>query len=89
MRFPRPLVPAHLVARYKCFLSDHRLETGEIVTAHCANPGGMIGIKEPGLRTWLAPAAVENRKLRWDWELVEADGTLIGCHTDRPNGLVE
>jgi len=89
VRFPRPLVPARLVARYKRFLSDHRLETGEIVTAHCANPGGMIGIREPGLRTWLAPAVGEKRKLRWDWELVEADGTLIGCHTGRPNALVE
>lgn len=89
MRFPRPLVPARLVARYKRFLSDHRLENGEVVTAHCANPGGMIGIKDPGMRTWLAPAANPARKLQWDWEVVEADDTLIGCHTGRPNALVE
>lgn len=89
MRFPRPLVPARLVARYKRFLSDHALADGSIVTAHCANPGGMIGIKEPGMRTWLAPAGNPSRKLAWDWEIVEADGTLIGCHTGRPNALVE
>lgn len=89
MRFPRPLVPARLVQRYKRFLSDHELGDGSIVTAHCANPGGMIGIKDPGLRTWLAPAGNPSRKLQWDWEVVEADGTLIGCHTGRPNGLVE
>ncbi len=89
MRFPHPLVRATLVQRYKRFLSDHRLETGEIVTAHCANPGGMIGIKEPGLETWLAPAGNPKRKLQWDWELVHADGGLIGAHTGRPNALVE
>ncbi len=89
MRFPRPLVRATLVQRYKRFLSDHRLESGEIVTAHCANPGGMIGIKEPGLETWLAPAGNPERKLQWDWELVHANGGLIGAHTGRPNTLVE
>ncbi len=89
MRFPRPLVRATLVRRYKRFLSDHRLETGEIVTAHCANPGRMIGIETPGLTTWLQPAANPDRKLRWDWELVEADGALVGCHTGKPNRLVE
>ncbi|MDA0220881.1 MAG: DNA/RNA nuclease SfsA, partial [Proteobacteria bacterium] len=89
MRFPRPLVPARLVQRYKRFLSDHELADGTVVTAHCANPGGMIGIREPGMRTWLAPAGNPGRKLQWDWEVVEADGTLIGCHTGRPNALVE
>ena len=89
MRFPRPLVPARLVQRYKRFLSDHELADGTVVTAHCANPGGMIGIREPGMRTWLAPAGNPGRKLQWDWDVVEADGTLIGCHTGRPNALVE
>tara|TARA_Y100001934_G_scaffold96879_3_gene119640 strand:- start:16670 stop:17374 length:705 start_codon:yes stop_codon:yes gene_type:complete len=87
--FPRPLRRATFVQRYKRFLSDHRLESGEVVTAHCANPGGMIGIKDPGMATWLAPAGNPKRKLQWDWELVEADDTLIGCHTGRPNALVE
>ncbi len=89
MRFPRPLVRATLVQRYKRFLSDHRLESGEIVTAHCANPGGMIGIRSPGMETWLAPAGNPNRKLQWDWELVHADGGLVGAHTGRPNALIE
>ena len=49
----------------------------------------MIGIKDAGMATWLAPAGNPKRKLQWDWELVEADDTLIGCHTGRPNALVE
>jgi sugar fermentation stimulation protein A len=88
MRFATPLVRARLVARYKRFLSDHELETGEIVTAHCANPGGMIGLKEPGIETWLGAASNPSRKLLWDWQLARADGGLVGIHTGHPNGLV-
>ena len=89
MRFERPLLPAVLVRRYKRFLSDHRLENGQVVVAHCANPGAMTGIAEAGKATWLKPASNPRRKLGWDWELVAADGTLVGCHTGRPNALVE
>ena len=89
MRFERPLLPAVLLRRYKRFLSDHRLENGEVVTAHCANPGSMTGIAEAGMATWLKPASKPGRKLGWDWELVVADDTLVGCHTGRPNALIE
>jgi sugar fermentation stimulation protein A len=88
MRFDTPLVRARLVQRYKRFLSDHELETGEIVTAHCANPGGMIGLKQPGIETWLSRASNPHRKLAWDWQLAHVDGGLVGIHTGHPNGLV-
>ena len=48
MRFPSPLIPATLVKRYKRFLADVVLPSGEIVTAHCANPGSMIGLMPQG-----------------------------------------
>ncbi|MGD8692019.1 MAG: DNA/RNA nuclease SfsA, partial [Methyloceanibacter sp.] len=38
MRFSTPLVEGRLIKRYKRFLSDIELRTGETVTAHCANP---------------------------------------------------
>ena len=89
MRFASPLRRATLVRRYKRFLSDHRLADGRIVTAHCANPGQMTGIAEAGMRTWLRDVSGGKRKLDWSWELVCADGGLVGCHTGRPNQLVE
>ncbi|MGO4705842.1 DNA/RNA nuclease SfsA [Microvirga sp. 2MCAF38] len=93
MRFSEPLIEGRLVQRYKRFLADIELASGEWITAHCANPGAMLGLKEPGCRVLLSRASNPARKLQYNWELVEvaAGGgpdQLIGINTSRPNVLV-
>jgi sugar fermentation stimulation protein A len=88
MRFPDPLMPGRLVRRYKRFLSDIELEDGEVVIAHCANPGRMLGLDTPGSEVWLSPARNPARKLRYSWELLRVDGGLVGINTAHPNGIV-
>ena len=88
MQFPNPLVKGTLIKRYKRFLTDVELESGDVVTAHCANPGSMLGLTEPGLEVWLSPAANPERKLRYTWEMVHDGRALVGINTAHPNGLV-
>lgn len=86
MRFQTPLVPARLIRRYKRFLADCRLEDGREVTAHCANPGSMMGLAEPGMKIWLEPNDDPARKLKYGWRLVEHEnGHFTGVDTSVPN----
>lgn len=89
MKFPDPLIAGTLIRRYKRFLSDVEIAGGEVVTAHCANPGSMMGLNVPGTEVWLSPARNPARKLRYSWELSRIDGHLVGINTSYPNALIE
>ena len=92
MKFPSPLIEARLIKRYKRFLADAEFETGEVITAHCANPGAMTGVKEPGYKIWLSKSDNPKRKLKYSWEIVEVSDikpVLVGINTAHPNKLVE
>ena len=73
MKFASPLLRGRLVKRYKRFLADVDLDTGETVTTTCPNTGSMMGLLEPGSVVWLSVSDSPTRKYKHTWELVEAD----------------
>ncbi len=88
MDFPQPLKRGQLVQRYKRFLADIVLDDGSEITAHCPNPGAMLGLNMPGLPVWVSDSPDPKRKLAHTLELVEVDGGLVGINTMHPNRLV-
>ncbi|MDH5230363.1 MAG: DNA/RNA nuclease SfsA [Gammaproteobacteria bacterium] len=90
MRLTTPLIKARLIKRYKRFLADVELATGEVVTVHTANTGSMLGCAEPGSWVWLRDTRNPKRKYTLSWEMVEnLNGVLIGIDTQLANRLVE
>ncbi|QPN62769.1 DNA/RNA nuclease SfsA [Synechococcus sp. CBW1004] len=82
-----------LLRRYKRFLADVRLDSGEEVTAHCPNTGPMTGVLLPGGRVRLRHDPSPSRKLAWTWEQAEVPGAdgmpvWVGVNTALPNRLV-
>lgn len=87
MRLPAPLKRGILLQRYKRFLADIELADGRTVTAHCANPGSMLGVAIEGARVWAHEHGDKKRKLAFSWELVEIDNILIPVNTSNPNKI--
>ena len=89
MKFQAPLLHGKLIQRYKRFLADIELDDGRDITAHCANPGSMLGLKDPGSEVWVSPADNPKRKLKFTWELIRVEGALVGINTALPNKIVQ
>jgi sugar fermentation stimulation protein A len=92
MRFPSTLQRGRLLQRYKRFLADVTLDSGETVTASCPNTGSMLGLTAAGARVWLSRSDSPTRKYPHTWEMVETDlgagPSLVGINTGHPNRLV-
>jgi sugar fermentation stimulation protein A len=89
MQFKSPLIRGKLIRRYKRFLADVKLDTGETITAACPNTGSMLGLTEVGNCVWLSRSESPTRKYPHTWELVEIPNQgLVGINTGQPNRIV-
>lgn len=88
MQFQTPLLRAKLRQRYKRFLADAVLESGEEVTAHCGNPGKMTGLAETGSTIWVEPNDDPKRKLNYAWKIAEIPDGLAIVDTNMANRIV-
>lgn len=86
------LYPGKLLKRYKRFLADIELETGETITAHCPNTGPMTGVCHIGGRVMVSHNPSPKRKLAYTWELSEVNDTTptwVGTNTLLPNRVIK
>ena len=84
-----PLIPGRLIKRYKRFLADIELDTGEIITAHCPNTGPMTGVYIPDRLVQVSKSNNPKRKLAYTWEMIQLDSTWVGTNTAIPNRVVK
>ena len=92
MRF-EPLQEGVLQRRWKRFLAEVELADGQLVPAHCANTGPMIGVLELGQRVRLRHDPSPKRKLAFTWEQAEVAAAgggrcWAGVNTALPNRLL-
>ena len=92
MKFQTPLLRGTLIQRYKRFLADIRLDSGEAITATCPNTGSMMGLTAPGTPVWVSISDSPTRKYKHTWEMLEVDlgkgPGMVGINTNHPNALV-
>ncbi len=90
MRFSPALEQGRLLRRYKRFLADIELATGEQLTIHCPNTGSMLNCMREGGLVWFSRSSDPKRKLPGTWEISETPQGRLACvNTGRANALVE
>jgi sugar fermentation stimulation protein A len=89
MIFSQPLIEATLIKRYKRFLADVKLPSGEIVLVHVPNSGSMKGVSDPGSACRISKSASLTRKIPYTLEMVKTfEGQWVGVNTALTNSLV-
>jgi sugar fermentation stimulation protein A len=83
-----PLFRGVLIQRYKRFLADIKLDSGETITAHCPNSGSMLNCKGPNSPVYVSISDNPKRKYPYTWELVFTNNSWVGINTNVPNKLV-
>ena len=89
MFFSPDLIEAKLLKRYKRFLADVELKSGEIITVHCPNTGSMKNCIVPNSPCWLLDSNNPKRKYPLTWVIATTpNGSLACINTHFANTLV-
>lgn len=89
MKLNPPLQQALFLRRYKRFLADVRLPSGEEVTIHCPNTGSMKECLAENSDCWFSVSDNPKRKYSRTWDIATTpSGDLAGINTGRANALV-
>ena len=87
MKFKEKLLQGTLIKRYKRFFVDIYYQN-ETISAHCPNPGSMMGLLNKGNSVWFSEASNPERKLKYTLEIVNVDKKLVGINTQLTNKIV-
>ena len=82
-------ISGRLIKRYKRFFADVKLDSGEVVTAHCPNTGSMMGLLTEGNIVYLSETDNEKRKLKYTLEIIKVQDACVGVNTHKANRIVE
>ncbi|MBO8220335.1 DNA/RNA nuclease SfsA [Prochlorococcus marinus] len=89
-----PLIEGVLIKRYKRFLADIKLESGKVVTAHCANTGPMKGLLSEEAKVRISVSSSPTRKLPFTLEQIcvlntKNEEVWVGINTLFANKLIK
>lgn len=88
MKFQVPIASGTIIKRYKRFLSDIKLDSGELITAHVANTGSMKTCWEENWPALVTYHDQPSRKLKYSLEMLHNGQTWIGINTSKANDIV-
>jgi sugar fermentation stimulation protein A len=89
MKFETPLIKAKILKRYKRFLADIELDTGEVIIAHVPNTGRMTNCWGENWDAYLSLHDNPKRKLKYTLELTNNGDTFICVNTHLTNKIAK
>ena len=87
MKFTKALIKGKFLKRYKRFFADVKVNK-DIITAHCANTGSMMGLLNVNNDAWVLKNDDPKRKLKYTLQVLKTADNIIGVNTHLANKLV-
>lgn len=90
--YPKPLVKAHFIERYKRFFASVYLDDDpdkKVFPVHCANSGSMKSCIESQANAWILDSENPQRKLRYSLEALELEDGYACLNTQRANQVLQ